>query len=197
MMPETIQKQTEYFSRIVPEEITVTRWEHSLRVAEIARELAEFHAPDFSSHAYLAGIIHDITKQKTKDFHLNVFREAKDDEAPLLPEAAWHARSAYHYLKGKYGFSNESILGAVKHHTLGGDGLGVLECILYASDFLGSDFAEKQKDYAEWREEARRNLYKGVLNKAVHTLSDLLENRKEVHPRTIGMYHFALGKISN
>ncbi|EQA44119.1 hydrolase, HD family [Leptospira broomii serovar Hurstbridge str. 5399] len=197
MIPETTNEQIKYFTRIVPEEITVTRWEHSLRVAEIAKELASYHAPDQTAQAFLAGVVHDITKQKTKEFHLSIFKEANDLESAGLPEAAWHSRSAYHYLKRKYGLLNESVLGAVKHHTLGGEALSVLECILYAADFLGSEFAERQKEYADWREEARKNLYTGVLNKAFHTISDLLENRREIHPRTIGMYHAALRKLTN
>ncbi|EQA36854.1 hydrolase, HD family [Leptospira inadai serovar Lyme str. 10] len=197
MIPETTDEQIKYFMRIVPDEITVTRWEHSLRVAEIAKELAGFHAPDQAAQAFLAGIVHDITKQKTKEFHLSVFTEADDPESADLPEAAWHSRSAYHYLKRKYGLLNESVLGAVKHHTLGGEDLSVLECVLYAADFLGSEFAERQKEYADWREETRKDLYKGVLNKAFHTISDLLENRREIHPLTIGMYHSALRKLTN
>ncbi len=197
MPNENIHEQIEFFSRVVPTEITVTRWEHSLRVAEIAKELAELHSPGEVLPAYLAGVVHDITKQKPKDFHLSIFKEAKDAESAALPEAAWHSRSAYHYLKKHYGLKTESVLGAVRHHTLGGNDLSVLECILYASDFLGSDFAERQPDYDQWRKQTRENLFWGVLNKATHTLSDLLENRKEIHARTIAMYHFALGKLSN
>lgn len=197
MLPETLSEQIEYFRKIVPEEITSTRWEHSLRVAEIAEELAKIHSPQNSKKAYLAGIVHDITKQKTKEFHLSVFLEWNDEESAKLPEAAWHARSGAYYLKRKYELSEESVLSAVRHHTLGGSDMGILECILYASDFLGSDFAERQPNYSEWRRDAKENLYKGVLNKAFHTLSDLLENKRPIHWRTIAMYHFALEKLSN
>ncbi|EPG67970.1 bis(5'-nucleosyl)-tetraphosphatase (symmetrical) YqeK [Leptospira wolffii] len=197
MLPESVSEQIEFFSKIVPEEITKTRWEHSLRVAEIAKELARLHSPQDSESAYLAGVIHDITKQKTKDFHLSLFKELGDSESPSLPEAAWHARSGALYLKSKYGLENEFVLGAVRHHTLGGNDVNVLDCILYAADFLGSDFAEKQPDYPLWRKQARENLYNGVLNKASHTLSDLIQNKRPIHPRTISMYHFALGKLSN
>ncbi|TGK00189.1 HD domain-containing protein [Leptospira langatensis] len=197
MTTETVQAQIQFFWDIVPKEITHTRWEHSIRVAEIAKELAQIHAPQFSEEAYLSGIVHDITKQKTKEFHLALFDKVGDSESPNLPEAAWHSRSGAHFLETEFGLKRESVLGAVRHHTLGGKDLSLLECILYASDFLGSDFAERQPVYSDWRREAKENLYSAVLNKAKHTMQNLLDHKKEIHPRTIAMYHFALGKLSN
>ncbi|GBF38324.1 bis(5'-nucleosyl)-tetraphosphatase (symmetrical) YqeK [Leptospira johnsonii] len=197
MLPNTTPEQIKYFTDIVPKEITKTRWEHSLRVAEIAEELANVHSPNESKEAYLAGVVHDITKQKTKEFHLELFAKVKDSESPKLPEAAWHSRSAAYYLETEYGLKTRSVLDAVKHHTLGGEDLNLLACILYAADFLGSEFAEKQKDYSEWRHKAKENLYFAVLNKAIHTMQDLLDHKREIHKRTISMYHFALGKLSN
>ncbi|TGL64693.1 bis(5'-nucleosyl)-tetraphosphatase (symmetrical) YqeK [Leptospira sarikeiensis] len=197
MIPNQIQEQIQYFYKIVPEEITKTRWEHSIRVAEIAKELAGIYSPSQTEEAYLAGIVHDITKQKTKEFHLDLFEKLGDTESSKLPEAAWHSRSAAYYLQTEYDLKNDLVLGAVKHHTLGGEDLNLLECILYASDFLGSEYAERQTEYKEWRKNARENLYLAVLNKAKHTLQDLLDHQKEIHKRTIAMYHFALGKISN
>lgn len=197
MLPTTTPEQIKFFKDIVPNEITKTRWEHSLRVAEIAEELANIHSPNEIKEAYLAGVVHDITKQKTKEFHLELFAKLGDSESSKLPEAAWHSRSAAYYLETEYGLKTRSVLDAVKHHTLGGDDLNLLDYILYAADFLGSEFAERQKEYSEWRNKAKENLYSAVLNKAVHTMQDLLDHKREIHKRTISMYHFALGKLSN
>ncbi|EMJ97154.1 bis(5'-nucleosyl)-tetraphosphatase (symmetrical) YqeK [Leptospira sp. WS58.C1] len=197
MILNTTTEQIQYFTDIVPKEITKTRWEHSLRVAEIAEELASIHSPNETNEAYLAGVVHDITKQKTKEFHLDLFTKLGDLEAPKLPEAAWHSRSAAYYLETEYGLKTRSVLDAVKHHTLGGEDLNLLDCILYAADFLGSEFAERQKDYSDWRNKAKENLYLAVLNKTVHTMQNLLNNKGAIHNRTIAMYHFALGKLSN
>ncbi|PJZ69694.1 phosphohydrolase [Leptospira perolatii] len=194
---QTIQDQIEYFRKIVPQEITTSRWEHSLKVAEIARELASIYTPDLSDLAYLAGIVHDITKQKSKEFHLALFNAAGDKEGPTLPEPAWHARSAPYYLKEKYGLQNETVFSAVRNHTLGGTDLSQLDYILYASDFLGSEFAERKPEYQEWRRQAKENLFFAVFNKAKNTLMDLLENQKEIHPKTFEIYNSALEKISN
>ncbi|PJZ25376.1 phosphohydrolase [Leptospira hartskeerlii] len=197
MLPNTTPEQIIYFTEIVPKEITKTRWEHSLRVAEIAEELATVHSPNETKEAYLAGVVHDITKQKTKEFHLELFAKSGDSESPKLPEAAWHSRSAVYYLETEYGLKTRAVLDAVKHHTLGGEDLKLLDHILYAADFLGSEFAERHKEYSEWRSKAKENLYFAVLNKAIHTMQGLFDHKREIHKRTISMYHFALGKLSN
>ncbi|RHX88686.1 bis(5'-nucleosyl)-tetraphosphatase (symmetrical) YqeK [Leptospira stimsonii] len=188
------ETRTQEFKRIVPTEITITRWEHSLKVAEIAKELAILHSKDEADLAYLAGIVHDITKQKTSEFHITLFRESGQEELEQLPSAAWHAYSAAIYLKKQYDLKNESVLSAVRNHTLGAETPGPLDLILYAADFLGSEYAEKNPLYPEWREQARKNLYWGVLCKAKNTILDLISTNKRIHPRTIATYNLAVSK---
>ena len=70
-----IEKQIEYFVKIVPDEVTHTRFDHSIRVAELAEKFSLLHGFYSPRKAYLAGILHDITKQKTKEFHLEIFKQ--------------------------------------------------------------------------------------------------------------------------
>ncbi|TGK28953.1 HD domain-containing protein [Leptospira gomenensis] len=190
-----VENRIREFKKIVPSEITVTRWEHSLHVAEIAKELALIHSKENSELAYLAGIVHDITKQKSPEFHKMCFRESGQPELEQLPFAAWHAYSAAIFLRTKYELKQDSVLAAVKNHTLGAETPGPLDLILYAADFLGSEYARKHPEYSAWREQARRNLYAGVLRKARSTIEDLLNTGKSVHPRTVLTYNLAVSNL--
>ncbi|MBM9577644.1 bis(5'-nucleosyl)-tetraphosphatase (symmetrical) YqeK [Leptospira sp. 201903070] len=194
MTSSELEAKIQEFKRIVPTEITITRWEHSLKVAEIAKELAIIHSKEEAELAYLAGIVHDITKQKTPEFHLTLFRKTGQETLEQLPSAAWHAYSAAIYLKSQYDLKNESVLSAVRNHTLGASTPGPLDLILYAADFLGSDYAEKNPLYSEWREQARKNLYLGVLCKAKNTMQDLISENKKIHPGTVATYNLAISK---
>ncbi|AOP34919.1 phosphohydrolase [Leptospira tipperaryensis] len=194
MTSSELEAKTQEFKKIVPVEITITRWEHSLKVAEIAKELAILHSQEEAGLAYLAGIVHDITKQKTPEFHLTLFKESGQEELEQLPSAAWHAYSAAIYLKSQYNLKNESVLSAVRNHTLGAETPGPLDLILYAADFLGSEYAEKNPLYPEWREQARKNLFMGVLYKAKNTMQDLILGNKKIHPRTVATYNLAVSK---
>ncbi|EMJ94133.1 bis(5'-nucleosyl)-tetraphosphatase (symmetrical) YqeK [Leptospira alstonii] len=190
MTSQEIQK----FKKIVPTEITETRWKHSLRVAEIAKELAIIHSREEAEFAYLAGIVHDITKQKTPEFHITLFRESGREDLEKLPSAAWHAYSAAIYLKSQYNLRHENVLSAVRNHTLGAETPGPLDLILYAADFLGSEYAEKNPLYKDWREQARKNLYLGVLCKAKNTMEELIASENSIHPLTVFTYNLAISK---
>ncbi|UOG40601.1 bis(5'-nucleosyl)-tetraphosphatase (symmetrical) YqeK [Leptospira noguchii] len=194
MTLQELEIQIQKFKEIVPTEITKTRWEHSIRVAEIAKELAIIHCKEEAGFAYLAGIVHDITKQKTPEFHRTLFMESNQKELEQLPSAAWHAYSAAIYLKSQYNLQNEKILSAVKNHTLGAETPGPLDLILYAADFLGSEYAEQNPHYKNWKEEAKKNLYQGVLCKARNTIEDLISSGKSIHPQTVFTYNLAISK---
>lgn len=55
---------TQFFEKEVPTQVTDTRFQHILRVANYAESLAKVHGYPYPKKAYLAGLCHDITKQK-------------------------------------------------------------------------------------------------------------------------------------
>lgn len=183
-----IEKQIEYFVKIVPEEVTHTRFDHSIRVAELAERFSLLHGFESPRKAYLAGILHDITKQKTKDFHLEIFHRNNFDYSEL-PDPAYHPFSAVFYLRDKYQFVDEEILSSVKNHTLGGEKMYLLDQILYVSDFLGSDFAMRQKEFNNWILNTEKNLSFGIVLKSKKVIEELLEKSHRIHPVTLATYN--------
>lgn len=192
---KSIKEWIDLFLQEVPKEITNTRWEHSLRVANHAEQLAKinaFHSPDI---AFLAGITHDITKQKKKEFHLSLFEQRPHIELDGIPEEAYHAFSAEIYLESKYGFQNQEIFSAIRSHTLGKFEMSALDKILYASDFLGSEYAFKQNQLEYWICETEKNLHFGIYLKASKTLNQLIESKSKIHKSTIETYNQNLNKL--
>jgi predicted HD superfamily hydrolase involved in NAD metabolism len=189
-----LEKQIEYFVKIVPEEVTHSRFDHSIQVAELAERFSKLNGYANPRKAYLAGILHDITKQKTKDFHLDIFHRSEFDYS-LLPEPAYHPFSAVFYLRDKYQFADEEILSAVKNHTLGGENMCLLDQILYLSDFLGSDYAMRQKEYTNWILETEKNLSFGIILKSKKVIEDLLEKSHRIHPVTLATYNYYVERM--
>ena len=189
-----IEKQIEYFVKIVPDEVTHTRFDHSIRVAELAEKFSLLHGFYSPRKAYLAGILHDITKQKTKEFHLEIFKR-NGFEYLNLPEPAYHPFSAVFYLRDKYQFVDEEILSAVKNHTLGGEKMSLLDQILYVSDFLGSDFAMRQKEFKDWIFNTEKNLSFGIVLKSKKVIEELLEKNHRIHPTTLATYNHYLKEL--
>lgn len=180
-----------FFKKEILKEITESRFEHSVRVAEFAEKFSIIFGYPYPRKAYLAGIIHDITKQKKEEFHLNVFREHSFDYADL-PFNAYHPYSAYFYLQSQYRMEEMEILESVKNHTLGGRFLSLLSRILYVSDFLGSDFAARQPEYAEWILKTEKNLNFGLILKSSTVIRELVSKNERIHPDTLETYNEAV-----
>jgi nicotinate (nicotinamide) nucleotide adenylyltransferase len=177
-----------YWKKLVEGEITKTRLEHSVRVSQIARKMAESMNYLFPVKAELAGIVHDITKQKSNEFHIELFKKHNFFEYVKLPMQAYHAYSAKYYLY-ELGLQDWDILEAVSHHTLGNVNYSMLDGILYASDFLGSDFFHNQSKSNLILEKCLSFLEEGILLKSQSTLRELLNLEKEIHNNTIYMYN--------
>lgn len=188
-----LETQIEYFFAIVPEEVTHTRFDHSIRVANLAEKFSILHGYEEPRKAYLAGILHDITKQKTKDFHREIFHRNNFDYSKL-PEPAYHPFSAVFYLRDKYQFVDEEILSAIRNHTLGGEKLPLLDQILYLSDFLGSDHAMKQKEYETWIKNTEQNLAYGMVLKSKIVIEELIAKSHWIHPVTLATYNYYLSE---
>lgn len=184
-----LEQQIESFKRVLADEISRTRLEHSVRVANLSLELAICHGYNQPLRAYLAGILHDITKQKGKEFHRQIFQEFHGIEWQNLPEPAYHAFSAPLYLQKQHQFIDRDIFSAIQSHTLGTEKPILLDQILYCADFLGSEYAARQKEYDHWLQKTRQNLHYGCFLKAKHTIQKLIKNNQTIHPFTCRTYN--------
>ncbi|MCB1178086.1 MAG: bis(5'-nucleosyl)-tetraphosphatase (symmetrical) YqeK [Leptospiraceae bacterium] len=190
----TFQNQIDFFKNEILKEITKTRFEHSLRVAKIAKDLSIKHGYNNPEKAYLAGIVHDITKQKKNEFHIEIFNKYNFNYSKL-PYRAWHPFSGAIYLKVNYNLLDEEILSAVKNHTLGGSNLNLLDKILYVSDFLGSDYAYSHPELKDWVEIASKDLNEGLVLKSRNIINELVSKKELIHPNTIETYNEAITSI--
>ena len=66
-------EQYDKYKDILKSRLTPKRYHHSLCVAEEAVRLANKYGGD-KEKAYLAGLLHDITKNAPPDEHLNIFK---------------------------------------------------------------------------------------------------------------------------
>ncbi|MBM9547231.1 bis(5'-nucleosyl)-tetraphosphatase (symmetrical) YqeK [Leptospira sp. 201903074] len=184
----SLEDWTEFFTEEVPIQVTDIRFQHILRVAKYAESLAKTHSYPYPKKAYLAGLCHDITKQKKMEIHTQLFREF-DFASEGIPSQALHAFSAPLWLEREYGFVDSEIAKAISSHTLGNPEPSFLDKILYAADFLGSDYAFKQPELSIWIQKTEENLDYGVFMKAFQTISFLMEKKEVIHPYTINMYN--------
>jgi predicted HD superfamily hydrolase involved in NAD metabolism len=154
------------------------RYAHSVRVARCADVLAMRHGVN-ARKARVAGMLHDlarlysaerlIAESEARGFTISA---AERDHPTLL-----HARLGAALARERFGIEDPEILSAIEKHTLGGDEMTPLDCVIYLADSLEPNrtFAER----AELWQLALRDL-RGAARETMR-LSAVHHARKRAH----------------
>ena len=164
------------------------RYRHSLCVADEAQRLALKYGGN-PEKCYLAGLLHDITKNLTAQEHLKIF----DNFGIILSnidrnaEKLWHAISGSAYIKNLLKIDDPEIFDAVRYHTTAKADMSLNSKILYLADFTSAD-----RDYPDV--EVIRKLVDESLDNAfvyalAYSIKDLAEQSRAIHPDTFKAYN--------
>ncbi len=155
------------------------RFEHSLRVAETAKKLAEIYGVDVKK-AYLAGLIHDCAKYNEEvyikkyniDFSIYPVSSIKD---PVL-----HSFLGAEVAKKVYNIYDRDVLKAIEYHTTGRPDMSDLEKIIFIADAIepARDFEGIEKI----RKLAFENLNKAMLNLLDSNIIFLIGKKALINP---------------
>ena len=173
------------------------RYNHSLCVAEEAKRLAILYNEDVEN-AYLAGLLHDITKNFTIDEHLNIFSKfdiiLSDVEKRSIP--IWHGISASAYVKHILGINEEKIISAIRYHTTAKSNMSLFEKLIYLADYTSAD--RNYPDVDVMRRLVNESIEEAMLYSLKYTIKDLISKDRAVHPDTLNAYNeIILNKMEN
>ena len=122
----------EFFEWLIKERLSAHRYNHSLMVAKLAKELALSIGYD-ADRAYLCGILHDLTKEENEQFHDNLFRKYNDLDKITEAAPVKHSHSCPYYLYETYGIKDMELLTAIYNHTVCRSNLDLCK-IIYIAD---------------------------------------------------------------
>lgn len=181
------EKYQEY-KQILKERLTPKRYNHSLCVADEAVRLAKKYGGDIEK-AYLAGLLHDITKNASEQEHLNIFNEfgIMLNDIEKNAEKLWHAISGSAFIEHKLGITAKEIITAVRYHTTARAGMSQLEKLLYLADFTSAD-----RDYDDvdiMRQKVDISLEAALDYALSYTINDLVSSGKALHLDTVNAYN--------
>lgn len=184
------EKYIEY-KEILQKRLKPKRYNHSLCVADEAVRLAQKYGGDCEK-AYLAGLLHDITKNASADEHLQIFSEFGIMLNDIEKNAAklWHAMSGAAYVEHFLNIKDDEIISAIRYHTTAKADMTVLEKIIYLADFTSMD--RDYSDVAVIREYVNESLDKAFIYALQYSICDLVKNKKCVHLDTIAAYNQAV-----
>ncbi len=176
------------YKKILKERLTSKRYNHSLCVADEAVRLTKKYGGD-TEKAYLAGLLHDITKNATEEEHLHIFREfgIMLNDIEEKSEKLWHAISGAAYIEHILGINDNDIIAAVRYHTTAREGMSHFEKIIYLADFTSVD-----RDYDDidiMREKIEISMEDAMDYALSYTINDLVSRGKQLHLDTVKAYN--------
>ena len=185
---------TEKYIEIIENALSEYRFHHSMCVAEKAEELAKKHGLN-AEKAYIAGVLHDITKEMPYDEQCRLIEENGHTltEAELANKRVLHQMSGAAYVKNVLGITDGEILGGIRYHTTGRANMMVFEMIIYLADFTSAD--RSYPDVEVMIAETEKGLFSGMLYSLRHTIVSVASENRTLHPDTVHCYNWVLNNL--
>lgn len=183
----------EKYERLIKESLSEYRYTHSMNVAVRARELARLNGVD-EDKAYLAGILHDITKEMPYD-EQEKYMALSPSALEKSNKLVYHQISGAEYVRTRLGITDEEILSGIRYHTTGRANMTVFDMVIYLADLTGAERSYNDVEYV--RELADKSLKEAMLYALKFTITDLVKRQEIIHPDTLNCYNWVLGEIKS
>lgn len=186
----------EDYKELLKSKLNEKRYHHSLCVADEAKRLAEVYDGD-SDKMYLAGLLHDVTKNTSDNEQLQLFEKfgiilsAVEKASPQI----WHAVSGALFVRYELGIDDEDILSAIRYHTTGKKNMTLAEKIVYLADLTSAD--RNYPDVEEIRRLADLGLDEAIFAVLKFTVNNMSGKGLPLHPDTLDAYNELAIKIKN
>ncbi len=184
------------------------RFTHTAEVEKMAARLGELYAPDKLPMLRAAALLHDITKEKSPEEHIEILLShgAKVTDFDYASPKTLHARTAELIVADEFPeFADDELLSAVRRHTTGDAEMNVCDAIIYLADYI--DMSRKFPDCVYLREyfwgkepekmseeERIKHLWQTLVMSFDMTLKALIEEGSPVSVETVGARNAAILK---
>jgi len=165
----------------VRDRLSDKRYDHTIRVVETAERLASLHGLD-EDRTRLAALLHDAAREVEAGEYL---RLAADWDLPVgEPEREspklLHGPVAAELARRELGVDDDSVLEAIRAHTMGAPGMGPVALAVYVADKI-----EPGRDYpsvARLRDLAEEDLREAAAEALRRAIAHNEERGRETHP---------------
>ncbi|GHH97073.1 bis(5'-nucleosyl)-tetraphosphatase (symmetrical) YqeK [Neobacillus kokaensis] len=173
--------------KLVKEQLTEHRYQHTLGVMETAIDLARRYGAD-EKKAELAAIFHDYAKFRPKEeMKQTIIEQGFPQDLLEYNAELWHAPVGAYLTEKEAGITDQEILAAIRYHTSGRPGMSILEKVVYLADYIepGRHFPGVD----EVRGLAKESLEKALIKSVQNTILFLLKKNQMVYPETFHTYN--------
>ena len=179
---------TEQYVPLLAKLLKHERFMHSLGVRDTAELLAKRYGAD-PQKARMAGLLHDITKNRDRDFHIKILKKYGFDADGLMMNShnIWHSVTGAYYVRDTLGIDDAEIFNAIRYHSTGREGMSVLEKILYTADLI--EPSRKYDGIEQLRKTAFEDIDKACLEGVKFSIEEQLSKLNTVYPDTLYFYN--------
>lgn len=181
------------------------RYKHTIGVANEALNLGRIFLPDKAEKLYFTGLLHDITKEYSKESQLVLCEKyGLKIDANIAPKLL-HSKTGAEFAREQYGkeYVDDEVYNGIFYHTTGRANMMLFEIIIYLADYIedGRTFddciylrnyfysnLQKAKTYDEKLELLRKTM---VLSFDL-TIKNLIDEGKRIDKDTIDSRNYFL-----
>jgi predicted HD superfamily hydrolase involved in NAD metabolism len=181
--------------KIVKEQLTEHRYQHTLGVVETAIQLAEKYGADVKK-AEMAAIFHDYAKFRPKEEMKEIIKEQGFPQDLLeFNSELWHAPVGAYLVEKEAGITDPEIIDAIRFHTSGRINMTLLDKVVYLADYIepGRHFPGVE----EVREIAKQSLNKALIKAIQNTILFLMKKNQTIYPDTFHTYNDLVQKLED
>lgn len=179
---------------IIKPALTEARFDHTLRVAETAVNLAEQYNVS-KEKVELAAIFHDYAKfrplEEMKEF---ILKNQLPNDLLDFHHEVWHGPVASVVVDQQFGIKDKEIKDAIRYHTTGRTDMGTLEMVLFLADYI--EPGRSIPGIEQVREMALEDLNHACFLVSRNTLTYLISKNVTVYPDSFHAYNYFLSKLN-
>lgn len=169
--------------------LTDKRYEHSLRVCDMALSLRHQFSNLEEEQIALAAIFHDYAKCFSKaqlkqyiiDFNI-------DKDLLNYHHELWHGPVASRMIAEKFKINDSEIQSAIYYHTTGKAKMGPLDYLIYVADYI-----EPKRDFPavyDVRKLAKDDVTQAFQLAIKHSIQFLIDKNAVIHPDSLKAYNY-------
>lgn len=174
------------------ENVPQPRIRHILGVEQMAADLAVAHHLN-GRQAAEAGLLHDLAKYFSGDRLLEMARAEGLEIDPILQghPHLLHADVSAIVARDRFGIRDETILEAIRNHTLGKPNMDALSCVVFLADSLEPGRGDSSQ-LDKLRSLSYQNLLQAVWATCDASIQHMLKTHRAIHPRTLETRNWAM-----
>ena len=172
------------------ENLNEERFEHSLGVAEKAKELAVKFGLDFEK-AELAGLVHDCAKCLSKEELIEIMdKHCSVESCEKINPKTFHAPAGAYVAKKEFNIEDKEILSAIRWHTIGHNKMTDFEKVIFIADKIEERTRPNQMiDFISPCLDEENGLNKALLACYKLTIKSLVDRNLKICINTIDLYN--------